>query len=80
MEQQKQVFSMDWAGRKLTVEVGELAKQANAAALIRYGDSVVLSTATASKQPKQADFFPLTVNYEEKMYAVGKVPGGFIKC
>ncbi len=80
MEQaKKQVFKMDWAGRELLIEVGQLAKQANASALIRYGDSVVLSTVTASKEPKQADFFPLTVNYEEKMYAVGKVPGGFIK-
>ncbi len=79
MEQEKKVFSMDWAGRKLIVEIGQLAKQANASALIRYGDSVVLSTVVASKEPKQADFFPLTVNYEEKMYAVGKVPGGFIK-
>ncbi len=80
MEQaKKQVFKMDWAGRELTIEVGQLAKQANASALVRYGDSVVLSTVTASREPKQADFFPLTVNYEEKMYAVGKVPGGFIK-
>ncbi|MDG5470336.1 polyribonucleotide nucleotidyltransferase [Jeotgalibacillus sp. ET6] len=79
MEQEKQVFSMDWAGRQLTVEVGQLAKQASGAALIRYGDTVVLSTATGSKEPKPLDFFPLTVNYEERMYSVGKIPGGFIK-
>ncbi|WP_455660731.1 polyribonucleotide nucleotidyltransferase [Pradoshia sp.] len=79
MEQTKRTFSLDWAGRPLTVEVGQLAKQANGAALIRYGDSAVLSTAVASKEPKNLDFFPLTVSYEEKLYAVGKIPGGFIK-
>ncbi len=79
MDQEKKIFSIDWAGRELSVEVGELAKQANGAALVRYGDSVVLSTATASKEAKQVDFFPLTVNYEERLYAVGKIPGGFIK-
>src|SRR5690242_11811479 len=79
MEQTKHSYSIDWAGRKLTVEIGQLAKQANGAALIRYGDTVVLSTATASKEPKNVDFFPLTVNYEERLYAVGKIPGGFIK-
>ncbi|WP_423410064.1 polyribonucleotide nucleotidyltransferase [Heyndrickxia sp. MSNUG] len=79
MEQQKQSFSFDWAGRKLTVEIGQLAKQANGAVLVRYGDTAVLSTATASKEPKNLDFFPLTVNYEERLYAVGKIPGGFIK-
>jgi len=80
MEQQlKQTFSMEWAGRRLTVEIGQLAKQASGAALIRYGDTAVLSTATASKDPKAVDFFPLTVNYEERLYAVGKIPGGFIK-
>ncbi|TYR82765.1 polyribonucleotide nucleotidyltransferase [Priestia megaterium] len=79
MEQEKRVFSMDLAGRKLEVEVGQLAKQANGAALIRYGDTVVLSTSTASKEAKNVDFFPLTVNYEERLYAVGKIPGGFIK-
>ncbi len=79
MEQQKQHFSMDWAGRELTVEIGQLAKQANGSALVRYGETVVLSTATASKEPKNLDFFPLTVNYEERLYAVGKIPGGFIK-
>ncbi|RDI47409.1 polyribonucleotide nucleotidyltransferase [Falsibacillus pallidus] len=79
MEQDKQIFSTDWAGRNLTVEVGQLAKQANGAVLIRYGDTAVLSTSTASKEPKNLDFFPLTVNYEERLYAVGKIPGGFIK-
>ncbi|RDU38593.1 polyribonucleotide nucleotidyltransferase [Neobacillus piezotolerans] len=79
MESPKQEFSIDWAGRKLTVELGQLAKQANGAVLVRYGDTAVLSTATASKEPKNVDFFPLTVNYEERLYAVGKIPGGFIK-
>lgn len=79
MEQDKRVFSIDWAGRKLTVEIGQLAKQANGAVLVRYGDTAVLCTATASKEPKKLDFFPLTVNYEERLYAVGKIPGGFIK-
>jgi polyribonucleotide nucleotidyltransferase len=79
MEQEKQIFSIDWAGRKLTVEIGQLAKQANGAVLVRYEDTAVLSTATASKEPKNLDFFPLTVNYEERLYAVGKIPGGFIK-
>src|SRR3954454_23858012 len=79
MGQDKHVYSIDWAGRELTVEIGQLAKQANGAVLVRYGDSAVLSTATASKEPKNLDFFPLTVNYEERLYAVGKIPGGFIK-
>lgn len=79
MNQEKQIFSMDWAGRELSVEIGQLAKQANGAVLVRYGDTAVLSTATASKEPKNLDFFPLTVNYEERLYAVGKIPGGFIK-
>ena len=78
MSQEKQVFSIDLAGRQLTVETGQLAKQANGAVLVRYGDTAVLSTATASKS-KNVDFFPLTVNYEERLYAVGKIPGGFIK-
>jgi polyribonucleotide nucleotidyltransferase len=79
MEQKKHEYSMEWAGRKLTVEIGQLAKQANGAVMVRYGDTAVLSTATASKEPKNLDFFPLTVNYEERLYAVGKIPGGFIK-
>jgi len=79
MSQEKQIFSMEWAGRTLTVEVGKFAKQANGAAMIRYGDTSVLSTATGSKEPKDLPFFPLTVNYEERKYAAGKIPGGFIK-
>jgi polyribonucleotide nucleotidyltransferase len=79
MEQNKHEYSIEWAGRKLTVEIGQLAKQANGAVMVRYGDTAVLSTATASKEPKNLDFFPLTVNYEERLYAVGKIPGGFIK-
>ncbi|WP_391208732.1 polyribonucleotide nucleotidyltransferase [Psychrobacillus sp. L4] len=76
---EKKVFTYEWAGRPLQVEIGQLAKQANGAVLVRYGDTSVLSVATASKHPKNLDFFPLTVNYEEKLYAVGKIPGGFIK-
>lgn len=79
MGQEKHVFTIDWAGRTLTVETDQLAKQANGAVMVRYGDTAVLSTATASKEPKPLDFFPLTVNYEERLYAVGKIPGGFIK-
>jgi polyribonucleotide nucleotidyltransferase len=79
MGHEKKVYSIDWAGRQLTVEIGQLAKQANGAVLVRYGDTAVLSTATASKEAKTVDFFPLTVNYEERLYAVGKIPGGFIK-
>ena len=66
-------------GRPLVLETGRLAKQANAAVTVRYGDTVVLCTVTASSEPKDLDFFPLTVNYEERLYAVGKIPGGFIK-
>ena len=73
-------FSMELAGRTLTVEVGRVAAQANGAALMHYGDTVVLSTATASDKPREGiDFFPLSVEYEEKLYAVGKIPGGFNK-
>ncbi|PTJ71738.1 polyribonucleotide nucleotidyltransferase [Staphylococcus hyicus] len=79
MSQEKKVFKTEWANRPLTIETGQLAKQANGAVLVRYGDTVVLSTATASKEPRDGDFFPLTVNYEEKMYAAGKIPGGFKK-
>ncbi|AST97558.1 polyribonucleotide nucleotidyltransferase [Shouchella clausii] len=79
MDQERHEFSIDWAGRTLSVEVGQLAKQANGAVLVRYGDTAVLSTATASKEPKDLPFFPLTVNYEERLYAAGKIPGGFIK-
>lgn len=76
---EKKVYELEFAGRKLVVEYGELAKQANGAVLVRYGDTVVLSTVTCSKEPKDLDFFPLTVGYEERLYAVGKLPGGFIK-
>ena len=73
-------FSMELAGRTLTVDVGRVAKQANGAAFMHYGDTVVLSPATASEKPRDGiDFFPLSVEYEEKMYAVGKIPGGFNK-
>ena len=73
-------YSMELAGRTLTVDIGRVAKQANGAALMHYGDTTVLSTATASKEPREGiDFFPLSVEYEEKMYAVGKIPGGFNK-
>jgi polyribonucleotide nucleotidyltransferase len=70
---------MDLGGRPLEMETGRLAKQANGAVLVRYGETVVLCTVTASSEPKDLDFFPLTVNYEERLYAVGKIPGGFIK-
>ena len=73
-------FSMELAGRTLTVDIGRVAAQANGAALMHYGDTVVLSTATASDKPRDGvDFFPLSVEYEEKMYAVGKIPGGFTR-
>ena len=73
-------FSMELAGRTLSVETGKLAQLANGAAMIRYGDTVIMSTATASSSPREGiDFFPLSVDYEERLYAVGKIPGGFIK-
>jgi len=73
-------FTMELAGRPLVVEIGRVAAQANGAALMHYGDTVVLSTATASEKPREGiDFFPLSVEYEEKLYAVGKIPGGFNK-
>lgn len=75
-----QVFQADIAGKRLVVETGYVAQQANGSVLCRYGDTVVLVTATASKEPREGiDFFPLLVDYEEKLYAVGKIPGGFIK-
>jgi polyribonucleotide nucleotidyltransferase len=74
-----QTFETDLAGRKLKLEIGKYANQANGAVMVRYGDTSVLATAVASKEPKDTDFFPLTVNYEERLYAVGKIPGGFIK-
>ena len=76
---EKKVYTTELAGRELTVEIGQMAKQASGAALIRYEDTVVLSTAVGSEKPSTLPFFPLTVNYEEKMYSVGKIPGGFIK-
>lgn len=79
MSEEKQLFTTEIAGRTFTVETGELAKQANGACMIHYGETSVLSVATASKEPKDLPFFPLTVNYEERLYAVGKIPGGFIK-
>ncbi len=76
----KRTFSMELAGRTLSVDVGRVAAQANGAALMHYGDTTVLSTATASDKPREGiDFFPLSVEFEEKMYAVGKIPGGFNK-
>ncbi|ANF96570.1 polyribonucleotide nucleotidyltransferase [Paenibacillus bovis] len=75
----EQRVEMQLGGRTLILETGRLAKQANAAVMVRYGDTAVLCTVTASSEPKDLDFFPLTVNYEEKLYAVGKIPGGFIK-
>ena len=73
-------YTMELAGRTLRVDIGRVAAQANGAAFMHYGDTVVLSTATASEKPREGiDFFPLSVDYEEKMYAVGKIPGGFNK-
>ncbi len=73
-------FTMDFAGREMIIETGEVAKQAGGSALVRYGDTVVLATATSSSEPREGiDFFPLTVDYEERLYSVGKIPGGFIK-
>ncbi|GMR69459.1 polyribonucleotide nucleotidyltransferase [Aerococcus viridans] len=78
--EEKQVFKMNWAGRPLSIEYGQVAKQANAAVLVRYGDTVVLTAVVGAKEAKPGqDFFPLQVNYEEKMYSVGKIPGGYIK-
>ena len=75
----KKVFELDFRGRKLVVEVGELAKQASSSCLVRYGDTVVLTAVTNKKEPSTGDFFPLMVLYQEKQYSVGKIPGGFIK-
>ncbi len=80
MSNMSKTFSMELAGRTLTVETGKLAQLANGSALIRYGDTVIMSSATASASPRDGiDFFPLSVDYEERLYAVGKIPGGFIK-
>lgn len=76
----KQVFHLDFCGKNITVETGEIAKQASGSVLVRYEDTVILSTAVASAQAKEGlDFFPLTVSYEEKLYAAGKIPGGFLR-
>ena len=75
----KQEFSIDFHGRKLKIETGEIAKQAGGSVLVRYNDTVVLSCATANHEPKDTDFFPLTVSYEEKLYSAGKIPGGFLR-
>ena len=75
----KQVFEKEFRGRVITVEVGEVAKQASSSCLVRYGDTVVLTASVNGKEPISGDFFPLTVMYNEKQYSVGKIPGGFIK-
>ena len=76
---EKRTFEYEFRGRPIVVEIGELAKQADAACLVRYGDTVVLTAVTRGKEPVTGDFFPLTVLYQEKLYSVGKIPGGFIK-
>lgn len=75
----KQIFNLDFCGKTITVETGEMAKQAGGSVLVRYEESVVLSVATASKTAKDIDFFPLTVTFEEKLYSAGKIPGGFLR-
>ena len=77
--EEKRLFKLDFRGRNIVVEVGQLAKQANAACLVRYEDTTILSTCVMSNNATSADFFPLTINYQEKFYSVGKIPGGFIK-
>ncbi len=77
--EEKQIFEHEFNGRKIVVEIGELAKQANAACLVRYNDTAILSASVMSNNATTADFFPLTINYQEKFYSVGKIPGGFIK-
>ena len=80
MEKNYRTFTMDLAGRTLKVDIGRVGKQANGCAFMQYGETTVLSTATASDKPREGiDFFPLSVEYEEKLYAVGKIPGGFNK-
>ena len=74
------IFRTEIAGRPLVVETGKMAQLSNGSALVRYGDTAVLCNATASKKPRDGiDFFPLSVDYEERLYSVGKIPGGFIK-
>ena len=75
----KKVFKLDFRGRELVVEIGEMAKQASSSCLVRYGDTVVLTAVVNKKEPSTGDFFPLMVLYQEKQYSVGKIPGGFIK-
>jgi len=76
----KQIFNLEVAGRTLSVEVGQFAQLANGAAMVRYGDTAILATATMDKEPREGiDFFPLSVDYEERLYSVGKIPGGFIR-
>jgi polyribonucleotide nucleotidyltransferase len=80
MNYEVKTFTMELAGRTLRAEIGRVAEQANGAVLLSYGDTVVLSTATASEKPREGiDFFPLSIEYEERLYSVGKIPGGFIK-
>src|ERR1700758_5610715 len=75
-----ETLSIEFAGKTLTLETGRLAGLADGAVLVRYGDSIILATAVSSNSPREGiDFFPLTVDYEEKMYAAGKIPGGFFK-
>ena len=74
------IYETELAGRKLSIETGKMASLANGSVLVRYGDTCVMVNVTASKEPKDGiDFFPLSVDYEEKLYSVGKIPGGFIK-
>ena len=75
----KRVFELEFEGKKFVAETGEIAKQADGAVLMRLNETVVLSTACCSDEPKEGDFFPLTVGYEEKQYAVGKIPGSFLR-
>src|SRR5690625_4845042 len=79
MVEQNKIFSTTINGNKLTVEIGEIAKQANGACIVHYGDTSVLSTVITSKKLKDLPFIPTTVDYEERLYAVSKIPGGFIK-
>ena len=75
----KRTFEKEFYGKKIVVEIGELAKQANSACLVKYGDTVVLTAVVNGKEPTTGDFFPLMVLYQERLYSVGKIPGGFIK-
>src|SRR5574344_2765357 len=75
----KKTFKLNFLGRDLVIETGQLAKQTNGSVLVRYGDTVVLSVCVMGKTPVTQDFFPLQVLYQEKLYSVGKIPGGFIK-